>query len=220
MNAPIYFQNRWAVITLTMGLLLVGSFLVGGRGARLGLSTVDLPNQAPLLDSFATPAIALAVLDQELQRLLMNYGQTTRDSTPAAVNSGADARQQLPQRAGEAAFDKPRASELDELYRQIQELKAQLDCRLMWVYGEQNRDREFVDCYLHLIEVKPAMGDVSLWLTKALKSAQRCGRTDELLDELRHFMQFRSTPQRLSTVNQQLEKNGFKPLIVNSWAAK
>ena len=46
----------------------------------------------------------------------------------------------VPSRPG--AVDEPSVAELARLYRQIEDLKWQLDCRFIWLYAEQKRDRE------------------------------------------------------------------------------
>ena len=49
-------------------------------------------NDAPPLDSFAQPSLALAVLNREVQRLMMDYGQADRRQAsiqPAAGGSAA-----------------------------------------------------------------------------------------------------------------------------------
>jgi hypothetical protein len=66
-----------------------------------------------------------------------------------------------------------------------------MDCRLLGVYAQSRRDREFVDHYLHLVREASEHGELVVWFPYAVEAARRCGRQEELTDALRHEIRFR-----------------------------
>jgi hypothetical protein len=217
-NATSRSRRRSAVVVCDVLLLLA---LVWETASELKsnafFQTAELANEAPPLDSFSSPSLALAVLNREAQRLLMAYSQKReetglpeRSGLGGATPTGMSGRAGGPRPAlATSARPHPSIAPIASLHAQVEELKLELDDRLMWIYAESGLDQEFLNCYLHLAAEAPGSADVVLWLPQALKCAQGCGRTDELTDALRHLIQFHGALQRARAVSRFLEQRGL-----------
>jgi hypothetical protein len=152
------------------------------------------------LDSFSQPSLALALLKQEAARLLAAYLQQRDQVSPAeheAVPPLQDSRL-------DAAM-----APVARLHRQIEELGFDLDCRLLWLYAENHRHREFLDRYLHLVQEAPRRTEVAVWYAYAFAAARGCGRSEELADALEHVVRFRERAGTVQTLAGLLEARAW-----------
>jgi len=73
----------------------------------------------------------------------------------------------------------------------------------MHVHLANAKWNELRDCYLQLLQTAPNRPDSRYWAHLALACSRYCGRTDEVLDALRHVIHFHpdlKTTGRLKTV--------------------
>ncbi|MHC1769372.1 MAG: hypothetical protein AB9869_34665 [Verrucomicrobiia bacterium] len=128
----LLFRRRLGALGL--GSLLLLAVCGAAWSAAISRQTSDsLPNQAPHLDSFAPPSVALAVLRHELQRLALNYTQTERPpAQDRQMDSPKPDRADVPNHLeGDAVV-----FEISRLHREIEAFKQEVEVRLLWVYSE------------------------------------------------------------------------------------
>jgi hypothetical protein len=178
------------VILLGLGVWWGASGVVGDDPSS------EMAAGALPLDSFSQPSLALALLKQEAARLLAAYLQQRDLFSPAAH----EAVPPLQDSRLDAAM-----APVARLHRQIEELGFDLDCRLLWLYAENHRHREFLDRYLHLVQEAPRRTEVAVWYAHAFAAARGCGRSEELADALQHVVRFRERAGTVQTLARLLE---------------
>jgi hypothetical protein len=159
------------------------------------------------LDSFSEPAVAMSILKRYVENLYAacalrenaaNEALWPAESTHVArtgansVNCEAaepSSVQAERGRDGQSRGD-PAEGALAELQGRIRALHGELLQKSLLIHFHQRDWRSFLDAYLDLLEVAPEHSDVVLWGRAALACAGNCGRTDEVLDALRHFTRF------------------------------
>ena len=154
------------------------------------------------LDSFSSPAIAVAVLKQDAERLVTAYIQSRDREWDANVRSGstlksgkAGANPSLVGGPGKGSPGQaPFIQSIEQLRAQIHELQIELDRKLMLVYCRSDLWNDFVDCYLRFLRESPDNSEVILWARYALDKSQRCGRTEELAQALEQATQVHADP--------------------------
>jgi hypothetical protein len=198
----------YGLVVLALCWLLLSVFKSGWF-----FRATPLIHEAAPLDSFSPPSLALSVLNREALRLEMGYSQA-RDA--AGHSAGPPSLAGVPQAelppAPELARCAQAAAPLAKLDAQVEALKVQLDCRLMWIYSENGFDHEFLNRFLCLVTEAPNSSDFLLWLPRAAVCARSCGRSEELADALRHLVQFDNNPQRVRVVRELLERTGLSAL--------
>jgi hypothetical protein len=200
-----FLRCSWEAYPLVL-VIFVGLAVALPNGFHSVFQSDTLVSEAGPLDSFSAPSLALSALNREALRLIMAYTQH-RDKKPATSAS-------LPRHS--VSFGGPTAvsgviEPIAKLDAQVQRLKSELDCRLLWIYAENGREQQFLDRYLALLAEAPGTPDVNMWMPQAINFAQRCGRTDELVDALTHFARFNGTAQRAQSVRDLLSAKGFAP---------
>ncbi len=139
----------------------------------------DIPTTAPLLDSFSEPGICVARLKYEAERLMLAYTEE-RDLEEAQLKTGRNS----------SPIGSFRGHPLADLHAAAQALSIDLDRKLLVLYYESGSWNELVDCYLRLVQQTPecTVGDAISYL--ALDCAQKCGRTEEVTETLRHIIRY------------------------------
>src|SRR5690349_20853841 len=148
----------------------------GGRGPG---SFPALNDPAPDLDSFSEPDIAAAVLKRHAQALIEVCSQDLGDI------AGSDHRP-LQARSGQWI------NRYQTEFRRQKQLVDDADIAhgLLILYKISERPGEFLDCYLRLLGASPEHPVIWRWAGTALSYGQACGRTEEVLDALRHIARF------------------------------
>jgi hypothetical protein len=141
----------------------------------------DLRTSAPVLDSFAEPALCLAGLRQEAARLMLAYTEGSDALEASQLTSPPDSTSRAGPFRGQALAD---------LHAAVQDLQVDLDRALLVAYYRHGSWSEFVDCYLRLVQQTPkrTVGEAMTW--SALVCAQRCGRFEEVTNALHHLSRF------------------------------
>jgi hypothetical protein len=164
-------------------------------------------------DSFSEPSVACSILQQEAERLLLTYrdledSQDDSPAPPARVETTAAARPLAADASGPKTWSGPprgaQASSLQSLRAldaEVQEVELSLSRTLLLVYAHQHLWSEFVDRYLQLVREGPARRDVMVYFRVALDAARKCGRTDEVVDVLRHVARFHPELDRAERLN-------------------
>lgn len=159
-------------------------FLISPANTRASLSN---------LDSFSPPSVATAILNQEVDRLLLLYTnefpcgemQTPEPSQLPGPAAGFCERPEMAKRCSGDNF-----KGMVEIHGAIQRLSMDLDRKFLRVYFREGSWDAFLDSYLRLLRTEPAVPDVVGWEWCALRCSQRCGRTEELVDALEHAVRF------------------------------
>jgi hypothetical protein len=190
-----------------VALLLLALIVLLPVGWRSRLQSSASFSEAAPLDSFSAPSLALSILNREALRLVMAYAQR-RDTTrlpgrPQAPDSTSGSA--LSSSLGGGDVIRPIA----KLHDQVQAFKIELDCRLMWVYADHGLGQQFLDRYLCLLAEAPDGPDVKLWMAQAVQYAPSSGRSEELVDALRHWARFHATPDRVKVLNDLLRAKGL-----------
>jgi hypothetical protein len=206
-------MKRGAVKTVLIALLLGGLCVKGLRIAGR-FSDASRSNDTMLeLDSFSEPEIAIAILNQHVEHLLLisNASQPPGRSAMlqqycaqfqlrAASKPTMNAESLRLNTLGEKALPRmPATDQIRWLHHRVQMLNHNLNRELMRMHMESGNWNEFLDCYLKMLSEAPdefgaAQGtkdiQVAQWTKLALDQAESCSRTDEILDALQHVIQF------------------------------
>jgi hypothetical protein len=189
------------LVSLLLWRLAGDGFHIGGR-----VGILDLANGAPALDSFSEPSVALAVLKQEAERLMLTYDErraqaeaarsasswnsvATRDRAALGLGSSWPAALNSPAARQAAALKR-----MLELHAEVQDLEFDLNQKLLTAYSQNASCNEFLDCYVRLVQQLPAPAAVALWTPYALEYARKCGRGEEVADALHHAIRFQQNP--------------------------
>ena len=209
-------------------VLLVWRLAGGGFYPSRLFSTTDGSDDAPVLDSFSEPSLALAVLQQEAERLMLPDSQIGirmqgSRSVPLHDSSAPGKTLGLGSVSGsEVGSDSPAASKvsaaapLAKLRSGVQKLEIDLDRKLLVAFYQHQSWSEFVDCYLRLVQLVPEGYGVPEWEMHALECAQKCGRAEEVADALWHLVRFHPNlpgVQRLRPMLEQWKPPPKVPLI-------
>ncbi len=208
--------RTWSSLLL---LVVLMAQLSGPRFGTAAKSSALWSEDVPALDSFSEPAVATAILQQRVRNLYFTYclgdeetnavlrtlgnaprfraaGPTAPQNSAAAPMSSRDGQK------GDRASSRASLLELHALARGLQ---GDLLETLLAVHFENQAWNEFLDCYLELLAVAPGRVELSSWANAALLSARNCGRTDELLEALRHFTRFGKDPRMVARFQRVLE---------------
>jgi hypothetical protein len=159
--------------------------------------TPDLRSGAPALDSFSEPSVCLARLKQEGEVLMLAYVDK-RDQ-------GADPLPG-PSQGTTRSIGSFRGQALANLHAGVQDLEVDLDRKLLVAYYQNGSWKEFVDCYLELVQQTPErpVGEAMAW--SALLSAQKCGRVEEVTDTMHHVIRFQPNLQSAQALRMALDR--------------
>jgi len=173
-------------------LLTLGLVLDGLEAIRSFSSLGRQDRNCCEFDSFSEPAIARTVLKDEAERQLAAFTVCRELESNATVHVPSAATRAKPS-AGECPFDRSeqlspqRASiiaSMEQLRRESQELKTDVDRKLLSVYYESEMWPEFLELYLQLLQDAPANGFVVEWTQVALSRGERCGRGNDVMQAL------------------------------------
>jgi hypothetical protein len=160
----------------------------------------------------------LAILKQEADRLLGDYIQKRRleedySPEPSMEKVGSIPQQQARRDALSAIrqgspppVDWSVVQPIQRLQSGIAALDADMDRKLMMVYFENHLWNKFVDRYLHLLETEPQSNSIVMWGQCALACSENCGRRQEVLDALNHFVRFHKELKTVRGVTSVLEE--------------
>jgi hypothetical protein len=161
-----------------------------GLDTSLGASSEDLLKEPALLDSFAEPSVACALLKQEADRLLLLYNEARDRETPLRLVEAAS-RFAKPNRrtvatalANLPVLPSPETQSLLSLDTEVRDLRLDLSRKVLTVYLDQHLWSRFVDRYLEIVLENPDCWEVKAYFTTALDCAQKCGRTAEVCTAL------------------------------------
>jgi hypothetical protein len=84
----------------------------------------------------------------------------------------------------------PSIAAIQNLQKEVHALDSEMDRKLMVIYLRQKSWNDFLDCYLHFLQTEPQSAFVLISTRSALICCENCGRTDEVLDALVHFIRF------------------------------
>jgi hypothetical protein len=211
-------QRRWRsrtllsepLLCLFLLLFIVWSLAGAGLGAARFFTSSCPPGQGLCeLDSFSSPAIATAALREESEHLFSAYLSNRELETEAesvadtAHNSGSpEVRQAADHETGTFANQTrkdPRQAAtiraLEDMRREVQELKSDLDRKLLAIYSQRGRCLEFVDNYLDLVRNAPEDWLVAEWAAYAVIHSRCCGRFGEVVKALDEVIRTRPTLQ-------------------------
>jgi len=180
--------KAWAKTSLflTFALLVLALSQVAGLGMKTlhFFRTANGEHEDPCdFDSFSEAGVAMTVINQEANRLLLAY----TEAQPAA-------QVEDPRLSGSESFSRDAlqvtAKAVAEMHQAVRGLSTGLDRRFLRVYSQQGAAEAFLDCYLALLNLDPGTPDVVTWEWSALNRSWECGRTEELVDALQHAIRF------------------------------
>jgi hypothetical protein len=189
------------LVSLLLWRLAADGFHFGGR-----VGILDLANCAPALDSFSEPSVALAVLKQEAELLMLSYDERKAQAEAARAASlwnGVAASDRTAFGLGSnwsGVLNSPAARQaaalklLAKLHAEVEDLEMDLNRKLLTAYSQNASCNEFLDCYVRLVQQLPAPSAVALWTPYALECARKCGRGEEVTDALHHAIRFQQNP--------------------------
>ena len=211
------FVRIWACPVLL--IIVVWQLSNYYRGpARLPGSYVSMDEDAVQLDSFSEPAVAMSILKQQVANLHAAYSlgenvinealwlsrgaQVSLNGTATTNNSQAAAPSSLNAEGGRNGQSRgdPAPWPLAELQARIRALHGELLQTSLFIQFQQQAWNDYLDSYLALLRVAPEQSDVVLLGRAALACAGSCGRTDEVLDALRHFARFSQDSKTVARV--------------------
>ena len=214
------FPRRAAWVGLSFVLVVVlvyqlaGAIYGPGQPARLE----EFRNEPVPLDSFSEPALACAVLKQEADRLLLAYREDQErqgfPSRRARRGAGEVAAQPealqivsaLPPASDRVGPQSQTIEPLLALDAQAQDVRLLLNRMLLLVYLDQKQWSPFVDRYLQSVREGPRRREAVIYGPLALDCAQKCGRVEEVMDLLQHFVRFPTEPGMAAELKQMLAK--------------
>jgi hypothetical protein len=183
-------------------LPLVGLLAVAGyQTSRSWTLSSDLSVGPCELDSFSKPSLAVAILKQEAGRRFyacMERQPPVPDQGPSDGSRAA------------AALQAPGIQPLAKLRQQTRELNVDLDSMLLNACDEKGLWNAYLDCYLQLLQGASEAPLVLNCARNALLISDKCGRTEEVLDAMRHVTRFH---RQLKTAE------GLRSLV-EEWATK
>jgi hypothetical protein len=202
-------------------LLLAAVWQLAGNGwGRVAFSrTADAGAGACCqLDSFSQPAIASALLKEEAERLRSACGECWDRERQAAgrrrephrsTGDGIDAiavyNGENPSRRHVSLIQS-----MEQLRREVKELKTDLNRKLLGVYSESGLWAGFLDRYLEFLQETPENRYVVDWAPCALVHAQECGRTTEVEEALEHAARISSNANITRGLRTALAERGHK----------
>ena len=211
-----------ALLCLLMLLLVWHLAGVGYQTSQSLKLSIAQSDDVCELDSSSKPSIAAAILKQEAGRLFSAYIQ--QEDLKQAAELGPGSVQQPRQPASQhppgpdqdpsdgcstaAALEAPALQPLARLREEAQELNIDLDRKLLKVYYENHLWDAYLDCYLEMLQGVPENPVVLTWARTALLISQKSGRTDEIVDAMRHVTRFRreaKTARGLTSMVEQWE---------------
>jgi hypothetical protein len=156
------------------------------------------------LDSFSEPSMAVAILKQEAEKLMMNYTQARDEAStlqvpmtvqPApSVHSNHSAFNpstiQFRGFARGSPLETSSIQPIERLHAAVRDLEIELELKLLVIDWENSFEHELVDGFLLLLRQAPENLEALEWLPTALDSAQHCGRTEEVEDALQEALLF------------------------------
>jgi hypothetical protein len=151
--------QSWLCLLLTLAMV----WELAGPGlssARFFAYSGIGSNDGCELDSFSEPSIAVAIIRTEADRLF--------NERVVAPDANAQA--------------------LEHLRQEIQDLKTDVNRKLLAVYSERGLGIEFLDRYLEFLREAPENPWVVSWAAYALVQAHRCGRSGEVVEALQHVI--------------------------------
>jgi hypothetical protein len=200
-----FVRAAWTWPSLLLLLVLAWHL----SGLRFGLAHVSesrypTGDDVPELDSFSEPAVALAILQQHVRDLYFAHTLSEAGTNKSAwLNQGVSGPHTEAQPNGSESASFPPCSRNEEMSqrgpsgnRWLNSTSVYAGCTancledLLPVQFEKQRWNDFLDCYLELLAVAPEKVAVVSWTRSALACSQVCGRTDEVLSGLQHFIRF------------------------------
>ncbi len=206
--------GSWLILLSLLVLVLPGSAVrlgVHRVADSSGASNTDLPQ----LDSFSEPAVAAAILQQQVRNLFQMYLLTNKPGamtagTPA-TGTGPKSNSQAPKRPGVSAdrqrneakpFNQESLWALDERLRALRSESLQ---NLLVIHSQHGSWNDFLDTYLELLAVAPERAAARCWTREALTCSRMCGRTDEVLNALQHVTRFSKNTRIVAWIQSSLE---------------
>jgi hypothetical protein len=181
-------------LDLAVSVFKAGQFLRRSRPVS-GISS---------LDSFSSSGTAVALLNQEAERLFADYIQARDDMSEderALVLGPAQVRADSPEVSkpigfprfsknlrGEASWFQP----LVDLRATVRDLHLNLDQKLLLIYSENHLDDEFLNLFLQMFQGAPDCPEALEWVRCALDCSQHLHRTQEVEEAIRHQLRFHS----------------------------
>lgn len=214
------WRQNWTRQAVWGGLCLALIALEACRLAATSTKTGDAFRPDDLLDgiasfdSFSEPSVACAILRQEAERLQLVYREHQDQEVtsqarlarlgvePAARPGTGQTSDPLMPSGNQAGWQASSIQSLNALDAQVQDLERSLSRTLLMVYAHQHLWNEFVDRYLQLVREGPAREEVVVYFRCALDCSLKCGRTEEVVDLLRHIVRFHpelNTAERLNS---------------------
>jgi hypothetical protein len=203
MNAckPYPGKVSWLSVLLALALLCD---LVAPAWKKISFfgSSGIASNERCGLDSFSEPSVAMAILRAEADRLFDTYvQQRDRDIPAKAVFAGRSVAESQEFGTGRHSnYDASSGVEsekrvvapdtsiqsLEQLRREVQELKTDVDRKLLAIYSQRQSWPEFLNCYLEFLREAQQNSWAVEWAPCALVHSQSCGRTGEVVEALQH----------------------------------
>ncbi len=206
--------RSWLILLPLLALMCPGSTPRFGLD-RLADSNGVWDTDLPQLDSFSEPAVAAAILQQQVRNLCQTYLLTNKPGAMTAGTSstrtGAGSKGQAPnqpdvftdgRRNGTKPLDQESLWGLDGRLRALRRESLQ---HLLAIHCQTRSWNDFVDTYLELLAVAPDRAATRCWTLEALNCSRRCGRTDEVLDALQHVTRFSKNTRIVAWIQGSLE---------------
>ncbi len=170
--------------SLALLLAVLGSLFVERSSVAhlLVRGSSGLDDTVPELDSFSEPAVAITVLRTDLENRFAVETET-RGKAPLTTHGP-----------------------LQELSGEIQDLNIDAHEELMRLYADGRRWNEFLNRYLIVLHEAPGRAEVGYWTRWALIYSATCGRTEEIVDALRHVIRFHPDPEAVKRLAGILER--------------
>lgn len=189
----------WLLSVLFVAVIWPGRRMPFGLDDLIGSSGV-WNDDPPQVDSFSEPAVAAAILQKHVRNLfeacLLTHKPGATRMGRSGTGTGAESNSQIPNGpdvSADARWDSARSSDeqsLGALDRRLRALRSESLQSLLVIHCQNCSWNDFLDTYLELLAVAPDKAATRCWMREALNCSLNCGRTEEVLDALRHATRF------------------------------